>query len=124
MALTVFLFLLLNCSLNHDGERFDKDNPFRTESFRSVTQEHCPIRSLCICFHLLQEEASLIIAEQDTDLGEYGNSRILGIILLLRSLSRTVVFGFHLCPWPIWSQVLGHLCSAYIVEEALFLTRE
>lgn len=29
--------------------------------------EHCPVVGLYICSHLLQEEASLTMAEQDTD---------------------------------------------------------
>lgn len=33
------------------------------------------------------------------------------VILLLCSFNRTVTFGFPICPWPIYSQVLGHLSS-------------
>ena len=39
----------------------------------------------------------------------YGYSRMpLGVMLLLCSFSRTIVFGFSLDYWPIWPQVLGH----------------
>lgn len=42
----------------------------------------------------------------------YEYSRVLlGVILLLCSFSNIAVFGFSLGPWPVWSQVLGHLMS-------------
>ena len=46
-----------------------------------------------------EEEAPLMMAEQSTDL--WGSRMSLGVILLVRSSSRTVVFGFTLGPWAI-----------------------
>lgn len=38
-----------------------------------------------------------------------GYSRVIsGVILLLYSFNRTIIFGFPLGPWPIWSHVLAH----------------
>ena len=50
----------------HWGEGFDGDIPFRTECFKvsHTLYNVC----LCICSHLLQEEASLVMADQGTDL--------------------------------------------------------
>lgn len=52
------------------------------------------------------------------------HSRVsLGVILSVHSFSRIVVFGFPLGPWPIWSEVLGHLISVrhgfHLLEWAL-----
>lgn len=65
----------------------------------------------CEC-HLLQEEASLVMAEQDMDLWIQHNA--VGVILLLFPFSRTVVFGFSLGLWTIASQDLGHLAGSGI----------
>lgn len=55
----------------------------------------------------LQEAAPLTIAEKDTI---YKLNRISsGVIWLLLSFSRAVLFGFSLDPWNIYSQVLEHL---------------
>lgn len=62
-----------------------------------------------ICSYLLQAEASLIMAEQGTDLCVLQNvirSHIIAIFYVKDSL-RT--FGFAFGPWAIYSQVLGHL---------------
>ena len=45
----------------------------------------------------------------------YNHDRtLLGVILLLYSFSRTIVFGSPLGVWHIWSQILGHLCSVWV----------
>jgi hypothetical protein len=45
----------------------------------------------------------------------YNHDRtLLGVILLLYSSSRTLVFGSPLGVWHIWSQILGHLCSVWV----------
>ena len=60
---------------------------------------HNSVMGLCIHSCFLQEEAPLMMAEQSTDL--WGSRMSLGVILLVRSSSRTVVFGFTLGPWAI-----------------------
>lgn len=57
------------------------------------------------------------------------NSRmLLKVMLLLRSFSRTIVFGFPLGPWPIQSQVLGYHRNIrygfHIMEWVLNLMKE
>lgn len=65
-----------------------------------------PSCGICVSFHLLQEEASLIRDKQGTDQCIYVVS--LGIILLLCSFIRKIVVGFPLGAWPILSWILGH----------------
>jgi hypothetical protein len=43
----------------------------------------------------------------------FGNTWALRVNLLLCSLSRTVAFGVLLNPWPMWSQLFGHLRSVW-----------
>jgi hypothetical protein len=51
------------------------------------------------------------------------SSMLFGIISLLCSISRTVVFGVLPDPWPIWSHVLGHPSSVgdrfHLMEKVL-----
>ena len=67
LALKFFLPLLLGCSYAL-REGFDGDFPFRVEC-SEVSYSLCSVW-MCVstCFHLVQEEASLMIAEQGTNL--------------------------------------------------------
>ena len=50
------------------GERLDGDVPLWWRVSRPLICVHCLAVGLCICAYLLQEEASLMVAEQSTDL--------------------------------------------------------
>ena len=50
------------------GEGFDGEILFRAECSLGYHSAYCLAVSLCICSHLLQEEVSLRMAEQGTDL--------------------------------------------------------
>lgn len=71
--------------------RFDEGIPFRTDCNKISLSAHYPAMGLCFCSHLLQENASLIMAE--TLIYEY-STILLGVILLLYSFNRTIVFDF------------------------------
>lgn len=60
----------------------------------SVLKAHFPVIDLWICFPLLQEEAYLMITEQDTDLIFGYIIMSLEVFIFLCSLSRAVVFVF------------------------------
>ena len=64
---------------------------------------------LYICSHLLQEEASLMTAEQDTNLAEYNYESFYYYIFL--SSFRPVLFGFVPFPRSIYSKVLDNPCT-------------
>lgn len=64
-------------------------HPIRTEC--SKFAHSLDLSSLCICFQLLQEEASSMMVEQDTH-----NTVSLGVISC--SFNRTIVFSFTLGP--------------------------
>lgn len=77
-------------------------------SLTLCTLAHRRAVALCICSHLLHEEASQMMTDQGTSL-EYSRKSL--IVLWLYSFSRTVVFCLPLCLRPFWSQVVGHLIN-------------
>jgi hypothetical protein len=64
---------------------------------------------LCVGFHLLQEESSLMMVEQVTTLLVQQN--VIQSHFIATFFLRTVIFGFILGPWIIYSQVPGHPSS-------------
>ena len=79
---------------------------------------HRPIVGLCICFHLLQEEAPLTVTEKDPSLGVEPNLvRSLFMAMFLQQL----VFGVPLGPWPIWSQVFTWPPVCFVLRKGLTL---
>lgn len=61
-------------SLSPEGEGFDGDLPIGWSVPRSLTLAVFRLAvGLCVCSHLLQEEASLIMGEQDSDLSVQQN---------------------------------------------------
>lgn len=74
------------------GDGLDGGIPYGTECFKELLWAHCPAMAACVCSYLLHEEASMMIAEQDTDL-EY-SWMPLGILSLLHSFSKRVEFVF------------------------------
>ena len=94
LALTLFLPLLPQF-IEPWGDGFDGDIPFRAEC-SEVSPLHIFQLWVSICSHLLKEEASLMMAEQDTNL-QYERMS-LGSLLSLCSFSRAVVFGLPLGP--------------------------
>lgn len=81
-------------------EGIDRD-PFSTESSKVSYSIFtlCPVVAVSICSYLLQKETSLMLVDK-TLFYEYSRMS-LGVIILLCSFSRTVVFGFTLGSWPI-----------------------
>lgn len=47
---------------------FDGDIPFRAERPKVSHSAQCLAVGLCVCSHVLQEEASLVMVEQGIDL--------------------------------------------------------
>ena len=82
---------LLHRSVKPRGEGFDEGIPFRTECSVSV---RCSGVGLCISSHL-QEEASLLITDPDSDLWVEQNvdRRCLNAVF-----GRTIIFGSPLGP--------------------------
>lgn len=83
------------------GEGNEWDVPFTFQDL--LVSAPCP--ALCLCFCILKKDASLMIAERDTDLWV----QQIGIrdCLLLHSFSRTVLFSFLPSPSLIQFQALG-----------------
>lgn len=82
---------------------------------------------LCIYFHLIQEEASLMMVDQDADLWvqqKVVRSHYISIFFF----SSSIVFHFPLGPQPIQFQFLGHLSSFghrfYLMKWALNPVRQ
>lgn len=71
---------------------------------------HRPAVGLCICSHPLQEDVSLIINKA---LIFWYNRMSLGVILLPRSLSRTMVSGFLFLGVLIWKMELQIKTSSW-----------
>lgn len=65
--------------------------------------------SLCVSFHLLQDEADVMISKQGTDLQVWRD--LIKSHFILRFFSRTIMTLFSLAPWPYQSQVLIHLSN-------------
>ena len=99
LFLILVLSPLLRGSLNSEG--FVGDIPFRIESKRFLTL--CNIWQWdFICSHILQEEASLMMSEQGTDL--WGEQNIIRshlslhfFLFFLRSIIFTQVYGLSNC---------------------------
>ena len=64
LALTIFLPTLLHCSLALGCNGLKKTSHLGTDIPSSLTL--CTVVCLCICYHLLKEEVSLITDDQDT----------------------------------------------------------
>lgn len=81
-------------------EGFDGGIPLRQSVLRSlIFHVMSGYMRLCICFHRLQKEVSLILAKQGTD---HKYSRVsLGVILFLWSFSRAIVYGFPIGRWAV-----------------------
>lgn len=96
------------------GEGFGEDIPFKTMCSRtSHSLTHYLVVDLCVSSNLLQQEASIMLAEKDR---KYGNSRMLEVILLLCSFSRTWGLGFPLGPCLI---ILRFLVSQAVWDMGL-----
>lgn len=78
-------------SLSPEG-RGDDIIPCMTGSSKVSHPTYCPVVGLCATSHLLQEEASLIMADRGTNVRR--SRMLLGVILLLYSLSRTYYLIF------------------------------
>lgn len=59
---------LLHCSMSPEGKDLMQTSRVGLSVPRSLLSAHCPAVGLCICPPLLQEEASLMVGEQGTDL--------------------------------------------------------
>lgn len=91
------------------GKGFDGGILFRIESSKVSQSLHTVQLDSYICCHLLQKESPLMMTEWDT--GLWCSQMSLGVVLLLCSSRRTIVFCFLLGPWSLSSQVLRQLSS-------------
>lgn len=94
---------LWQISLSPNGESFDNDIPFRTECYKISQSLHCPVvRVFFISSHLLQQKASLMMAQLDSDpmcIAECHQ------VSLLCTFSTEILFVFPPGPGPIQFQI-------------------
>lgn len=126
LALTISPSPLSHGSLIPEDRCYDEDPLWIWMSQGLSCCVYFPIVGLCVSYHLQQEDASLICLSE-TLIYVY-KRRLLGVILLLISFSRTIAFGFLLGSWHIHFQVLCHLSTVrhgfLLAERALNRIRE
>lgn len=93
MAPTFFLPSSQQISQNPEGRDLMDTSHSGLNAPSSLTVYCLPV-VLCICFHLLQEEASLLVAEQGTDLWVYQNAIRSHFITVKNS-----IFKIFVCLW-------------------------
>ena len=91
-------------------ERFDGDFPSRTgcSKVTNLLSAYCPVL-FSTCLYLLQEEVSLMITMQDTDL--WIEKQVTRSHL---SVSRTNLFGFLLDTWLFTGSWPLNMCQAWV----------
>lgn len=107
---TLVLPFLLHCTLKPEGKGFVLFRIFRIGCSKICHSLH--IVQLWVCVLVFISYRRSLFWWWLIETLNYGYKiMLLGVILLLCSYSITIVYGFLLGVWPIWSHVLSHLIS-------------